>query len=197
MNAQTDTSSTNVTTVTMNDGRVVEFSGKKNLIKETIVGDGTAGVKLDFINGETRTYMVPTQHLMQSAAHGWSQKLGDSLAGLKDDNGNPASVDDMVETIDELFERINAGDWNARREGNGMAGSSVLAQALVKYFGNTKTIDEVKAWLKPQTQAAKVALRANPKIKPLIDEIEAAKANKAGGVDSDALLAGFDAPVAA
>lgn len=177
--ANEDTKS-DTTPVAMTDGRVVEFSAKKKLIKTqlTDADAGTAGVRLDFANGETRTYSVPAEHLLRAAAHGWSQKLGDALAGLKDEAGNDASIDDCVETIDDLFERISSGDWNAKREGSGMAGMSVLAQAMHEHFGGKKTLAEIKAFLKAKTQAEKIAYRRSPLLKPIIDRLEAAKAAK-------------------
>ena len=54
----------NITTVTMLDGRVVDFPGKRKLQKTYTIGeDGTVVVKLDFINGETRIFTIPPAEL--------------------------------------------------------------------------------------------------------------------------------------
>lgn len=171
---------TKVTTVTMTDGRVVDFPGKRRLIKESkIADDGTITVRLDFVNGETRTFTVPHSLLAKFAAHGAEQKLGDETAGLVD-------TDDAVMAVDELVERLNAGEWGVKRESNGMAGASVLAKALVEHTG--KSMEQIKQFLSGKSQAEKTALRANPKIKPIIERLESEKASKAAKVDTDALL---------
>lgn len=168
-----------VETVTMTDGRIVDFVGKRKLLKESFVKDGAVSVRLDFRNGETRTFTIPTALLTKFAAHGAEQKLGDEIAGLDD-------VEDAVMSIDTLTDRLNAGEWGVKREANGMAGTSVLVRALVEHTG--KSVEQIKTFLGPKSQAEKVALRNNPKVKPIVERIEAEKASKKSNVDTDALL---------
>lgn len=169
-----------ITTVTMEDGRVVDFAGKRRLLKETLeTADGKVQVRLDFVNGQTRLFTIPDNMLNKFAAHGASQKLGDEIASLKD-------TDDAVLAIDELIDRLYNGEWNTKREGDGLAGTSVLLKALVESTGQTP--EKVKEFLQKKTQAEKVALRNNPKIKPIVERLEAEKAAKASKVDTDALL---------
>src|SRR6185369_4077604 len=97
------------------------------------------GVRLDFRNGETRMFEVPAGLLLQFAGHGAEQKLGDETAGVDD-------VDDMTLAVDELIDRLNKGEWSMRREGTGVAGTSVLMRALVEYSG--KSIEQIKEYLK-------------------------------------------------
>jgi hypothetical protein len=175
---------TEITTVTMNDGRIVEFAGKRRLIKEQAIKDGKVGIRLDFVNGETRTFVLPDSLILKFAAHGAEQKLGDEIAGLKD-------IDDAVMAVDELVERLQKGEWNVARESNGLAGTSVLAKALVEFTG--KTPEQIKAFLSGKTQAEKVALRNNPKVKPIVERIEAAKAANGKTIDTDGMLAGLEA----
>lgn len=176
-----------VATVTMKDGRVVEFAGKRRLLKESIIeADGTVRVRLDFRNGETRLFTVPPSLMAKFAAHGAEQKLGDEIAGLKGEGGKEADIDDAVLAIDELIDRLYNGEWNVKTEGNGLAGTSVLIKALVEHTG--KAVDDIKAWLKPKSQAEKMALRNNAKIKPIVERIEAEKVAKAAKVDTDAML---------
>lgn len=171
---------TAVETVTMTDGRIVEFAGKRKLLKTTNVGaDGKVSVQLDFRNGETRLFTVPDNMLGRFAGHGAEQKLGDEIAGLQD-------TDDCVIAVDELIDRLYNGEWGVKREANGMAGTSVLVRALVEHTG--KTVDQIKAFLANKNQAEKVALRNNPKVKPIVERIEAEKASKKASVDTDALL---------
>ena len=171
---------TAVETVTMQDGRIVEFAGKRKLLKESLQSpEGKVQVRLDFRNGETRLFTLPDNLLAKFAAHGAEQKLGDEIAGLAD-------VDDCVIAIDELIDRLYNGEWSVKREANGMAGTSVLVRALVEHTG--KTVEQIKTFLSGKTQAEKVALRNNPKVKPIVERIEAEKASKGSKVDTDALL---------
>lgn len=171
---------TTVETVTMTDGRIVDFAGKRKLLKESLQSaDGKVQVRLDFRNGETRLFTIPDNMLAKFAAHGAEQKLGDEIAGLQD-------TDDCVIAIDELIDRLYNGEWGVKRESNGMAGTSVLVRALVEHTG--KTVEQIKAFLSGKSQAEKVALRNNPKVKPIVERIEAEKASKGSKVDTDAML---------
>lgn len=170
---------TAIETVTLTDGRIVDFAGKRKLLKESFVKDGVVSIRLDFRNGETRTFTLPSAMVLKFAAHGAEQKLGDEIAGLAD-------IDDAVMAIDALTERLHKGEWGITREANGMAGTSVLVRALVEHTG--KTVEQIKTFLSAKTQAEKVALRNNPKIKPIVERIEAEKASKKANVNTDALL---------
>lgn len=173
---------TEYTLVKMDDGREVEFAGKRRMLKESVIdADGKVSVRLDFVNGETRIFALPADMFSRFAGHGAEQKLGDEVAGLTD-------VEDAIIAIDELIERLNAGSWGiARVAGSGMAGTSVLARALVEHTG--KGMDAIKAFLAGKSQAEKVALRGNPNIAPIVARLEANKVKKAGvQVDTDALL---------
>jgi hypothetical protein len=181
-----------IETVKMDDDRVVDFPGKRQLLKSASINAeaNSVQVRLDFRNGETRLFTVPQSLLLQFAAHGAEQKLGDEIAGLKDPaTGQEASIEDKVLTIDSLMERLERGEWNERREGNGMAGASVLIRALCELRG--KSVEEVKAFLAPKTHAEKLALREVPAVKAIVQRLEAEKAAKRPRVDGEALLEGF------
>ena len=172
-----------VETVVLSDGRSVDFVGKRKMLKETIIEGDTVSVRLDFRNGETRTFTLPGELLLKFAGHGAEQKLGDETAGEED-------VDDMCLAVDDLIDRLNKGEWSMKREGGGMAGTSVLLRALMEL--SSKTVEQVKEFLKPLTQADKLALRNSPKVKPIVDRLEAEKVSKASKVDTNALLAGLE-----
>ncbi len=171
-----------IETVTMEDGRVVDFPGKRKLLKTSqISGDGAVQVRLDFRTGDTRLFTIPDAMLAKFAAHGAEQKLGDEIAGLDD-------TADCVLAIDELIDRLYNGEWGVKRETSGMAGTSVLLRALVESTG--KSAEQIKAFLSTKTHAEKTALRGNAKLKPIIDRLEAEKAaRKASTVDTEGLLA--------
>ena len=166
-------------TVTMDDGRVVEFAGKRKLLKESIHGAHGAQVRMDFVNGETRIFTINHDMMAKFATHGAEQKLGDEIAGLDD-------VEDCILAIDELMERLDRGEWSVKREVNGMAGTSVLARALVEHTG--KTIEVIKGFLASKSQAEKVALRQNPAVLPIVQRLESEKNKKKSNIDTDSLL---------
>lgn len=168
-----------VTTVKMTDGRAVDFTGKRKVIKEDLGEIEDMKFRMDFISGQTRIIVVPETLAPRFALHGAKQKYGDQLAGLTD-------VDDMVLAIDALDARIQKGEWNEEREGSGLAGTSVLLRALVEYGG--QDVETVKAFLSPMSNAEKLALRNDPAIKPIVDKIEAEKQSKAPKVDTAGLL---------
>jgi hypothetical protein len=173
-----------IETVAMTDGRVVDFAGKRKLLKESLTSeDGQVQVRLDFRNGETRLFTVPADLSAKFASHGAEQKLGDEIAGIPE-------VEDCILAVDNLIDRLYNGEWSQKRESNGMAGTSVLARALVEMSG--KTAEQIKEFLSGKTQAEKVALRNNAKLKPIVDRIEAEKASKTSNVDTDALLDELD-----
>lgn len=171
--------------VQLTDGRVVEFTGKREVLKNYTIEGGVVTVVLDFVNGETRTFVIPDAMVLQFAAHGAEQKLGDEYAGLKE-------IEDKVQAVDELLSRFAKGQFNTVREsgGNRASGGSVLARALVEVTG--KSLVEIKDFLSERSQAEKNALRANAKIAPVIARLDAERAAKAGdGVSVDDLLAGL------
>ena len=173
-----------INTVTLTDGRIVDFVGKRKLLKASeVTPDGKIQTTLDFVNGETRTFTIPDALLAKFASHGAEQKLGDEIAGVDD-------IEDAVMAIDDLIDRLYNGEWGVARDKSGLAGASILMRALVESTG--KTADEIKKFLSDKTAAQKAALRTNPKIKPIVDRLEAEKAaksaKKADAVDTDALL---------
>jgi hypothetical protein len=171
-------------TVAMDDGRTVDFPGKRKMLKDSIIKpDGTVQVRLDFVNGETRLFTIPDNLLAKFAAHGAEQKLGDEVAGLAD-------IEDGILAIDELMDRLAEGHWGVKREVSALAGASVLVKAMVEATG--KTPEVVKAFLATKTNSEKAALKANAKIAPIVARLEAGKKKKEKvEVDTDALLHGL------
>jgi hypothetical protein len=173
--------------VKMQDGREVEFVGKRKLLKDVMVDGAAVKVRFDFRNGETRTFQVPDALLLQFAGHGASQKIGDETAGEDD-------VDDMTLAVDELITRLNAGEWSAKKEGGGFGGASVLVKALVEV--TKKPIEEVKAFLKKSVEAGTTYQKLNDAfaedetVGPVIKRLKKEKAGDAK-VDTKALLGGL------
>ena len=178
--------------VTMSDGRKVEFAGKRQLLKTSLSSEeGGPAVILDFRNGASVRYQIPPTLLERFALHGAEQKLGDETAGTKD-------VDDMQLDVEALIERLDRGEWSIKREGGGMAGTSILLKALVEYGG--KSVEEVKAYLKDKSHNDKLAMRGSTRknkhgvsLKEIVERLESEKLAKGAKVDTDALLAGIEA----
>lgn len=196
-----------VENVTMSDGRVVGFAGKRKLVKETLIDDarialdgdtvtlaeGAVSVRMDFRNGETRTFAAPAGLIAQSIGHGLEQKLGDETAG-------ETEVEDMIIAVDDLIGRLSKGEWRVARETGGFAGASLVVRAIMEASG--KSQDEVKAFLqrkldaeqpdgKKLTRAALYSSFRKPgtKTAAIIERLE--KEKLAGGksaVDADAAL---------
>jgi len=178
-----------VETVQMEDGRKVDFVGKKKIDKDGLkLGDGTLAIRVDFRNGMTRTFPLRTDMIEKFATHGAEQKYGDQLAGAKDEHGQPLDIEDMGLELEALHKQLyEDGDWTTKRDASGMAGTSVLARALAEI--KSKTVQEILESLKKLSHKEKMALRLNPKVKPVVDRLEAEKAAKGTQVNSDEVLA--------
>ena len=181
---------TEIFPVKMDDGSIVDFTGKKQLIKTSTIADGKVTIRLDWRNGEFRVFEVPAALLLKFAAHGAEQKLGDEIAGLKGENGAEADIEDKVMAVDNLIDRLNSGEWSTRRESDGMAGTSILHRALCLVY-NQKP-EAIREYLRGLTAAQKKALRASPKLAPTIAELEAQRRTRAPQIDAGALLDGLE-----
>jgi hypothetical protein len=195
-----------VTLVEMNDGRKVEFTGKRTMLKEIILSEESVAVRFDFRNGQTLTAKVPAQHELYAAGHGYGQKLGDEVAGAKGEDGQPISDEDKFLAIEALHNRLTeSADWNKAAEGSGgsVSGASVVLKAIMEVSG--KTLAEVKAFIDKKLAAAEAsgqkltrqALYAsfrNPTSKTgvVIARLEADKKVKAPAADADALMSELD-----
>lgn len=199
---------TEVTTVTMTDGRSVNFAGKRKVNKETIIdaskieieGDvaqfaaGAVSIRMDFRNGETRLIPLPLSLLARFAGHGGEQKFGDELASSAAD---PMSEEDMVLAIDDLNSQIQAGNWGRGRAtgGGGVSGASIVVQAIMEATG--KDVATVKAYLQKKLDSDAALTRralydsfrvAGTKTGVIIKRLEDAKLAKTAKVDADAEL---------
>lgn len=197
--------------VSMADGRTVEFPKSRKSLSAVLEGaEGTFdGIRFDFVNGESRTLVlseVPEAVINYSACHGLKQKIADDWAGLKNEDGSPASIDDVVLACEEMMARLRNGDWAAQREaGDSTAGASIVIQALAEITG--KTVSEVKALLdkklakmkadaeaagqQPPTRQKLYATFRDPRsdIGKKIRELEEARAAKNALGDANALVA--------
>lgn len=167
---------TEYTKVKMTDGREVDFPGKRKVMKETLLDaskieisddqsilqlrPGAISVRMDFLNGETRTYAIPLKLVPKSAGHGGEQKFGDELASSASD---PMSVEDMVIATDDLFGLLESGEWTRGRASGagGVSGASIVIQAILEVTNARnakagkppKTLDDIKTFIKNRLDA--------------------------------------------
>lgn len=122
--------------------------------------------------------------------HGLKQKIGDAGAISRNpETGRSATTDDKFDAMGEVHERLVNGGWNKTRDGGDGGAGGLLFKALCKIKAD-KTPAEVRAYLEARTKEEQAALRKVPAIAAAIEEIKAANA-KDGGIDGEALLAGF------
>lgn len=154
------------------------------------------GTRLIFTGDNGRELAVSIEQLddairAQAMMHGLKQKIGDAAAISRNpDTGRSATTDDKFDAMAEVLNRLLAGQWNKTREaGEGSGAGGLLFKALCRIKAD-KTPAEVRAYLEARTKEEQAALRKVPAIATAIEEIKAAQA-KDGGIDGEALLAGF------
>lgn len=149
-------SKTEYTTVTTTDGREVQFAGKRKVNKDMLLDTskieidaaigiaqfsaGAVGIRMDFLNGDTRTIQLPLSLLAQFAGHGALQKFGDELAYTVKAGESAPTVEDFVLWIDDLNTVIQAGEWGRGRAegGGGVSGASLVLQAILEVFNQRR-----------------------------------------------------------
>lgn len=209
---------TEVVAVTLTDGRIVNFAGKRKVNKETIIDEsriqideaagiiqlqrGAVAIRMDFRHGATRLIELPLSLLARFAGHGGEQKFGDELAAPADKQLSP---EDMEIAIDDLNAEIQKGSWGKGRAagGGGVSGASLVVQALVEVTG--KDLATVKAYLQKKLDTTESLSRRalydsfraeGTRTSVVIKRLEAeklAKSAKASGIDADAELSSIGA----
>lgn len=158
------------------------------MIKNDEGGIGALGLR--FANGRTLALaasMLSDDILSYAIWHGLKQKLVDAAAISRNpETGRAASVDDKFEAVKAVYDRLLAGQWNAPREGAGASGG-LLFRALCRMYAGKKDEEAIREFLDTKTDAEKTALRKNPKVAAIIDEIRA-ESGKAALIDTDELL---------
>lgn len=149
-------------------------------------------LKLTCSNGEQQelnTTTLSPEIQLAAMLHGLKQKLVDAAAISRNpDTGRAASPEDKWAAVMEVYERITKpdGTWNKTREGGAGGSGGLLFRALVRLYPN-KTPDALREYLDGKTDAEKTALRKNPKVATVIEEIRA-ETGKVANVDTDELL---------
>lgn len=176
--------------VTMTDGRIVEFAGKRKMLKSPEFNeDGTWKLNhFDFRDGRTLTHNAPSADLRTAegelmihklAAHGSEQKVGDETAGAQ-------TISDMFDVVEACIDRLDRGEWYVEGAGEGARGMGILLKALVEFTG--KTADQLRPWLKGRSADERKALQGTPQIKPIIQRLQDEELSKAAHIDTGAMM---------
>ncbi len=136
-------------------------------------------VRLSQLTTEIRDY---------AALHGLCAKLVDAMAIPRStQTGLTASVGEKLGALREVFERITDPinpSWNKTREGGNGTNDSLLAQALCRMTGKSRT--EINTYLADKSREAKTALKSSPRVAEVIAQIQREKLS--AEVSADDLL---------
>ena len=161
---------------------------KRNAVITAQIADDT--LVLHFANGEVlelNANELSPEIRRMALLHGLKQKLVDAAAISRNpETGRPASPNDKFQAVKAVYDRLLSGQWNATREG-GSGNGGLLFQALCRMYEGRKTPEEIRAFLDTKTDAEKAALRKNPRVAAVIEEIRAEQ-GKTANVDVDELL---------
>ena len=173
----------------------IEF-GYRGQYDKTMTHEGAdcAALTLTFANGEQliiSTERLSNGLLYAAAAHGLKQKLVDAAAISRNpETGRAATVQDKYEAVKVVYDRLLSGAWNAVREGGGQSGG-LLFKALLRMYAGRKTEQDIRAFLEDKSDAEKTALRKNPRVAQIIEDIRA-ETGKAASIDTDSILEELD-----
>lgn len=144
--------------------------------------------------GETTLDLSKLSNVVADRAlqHGMIQRIRDAAALSRDDaTGASASPADKLAEMKALCDHYNSGavEWSPARDGVSRTSGQVvlLTRALCELFPE-KDSAVLRAKVQEMKPADRVALMASPKVKPIIDRIQA---DAVKGVDAEALLAGL------
>lgn len=126
----------------------------------------------------------------QAVVHGLKQKLVDAAAISRNtETGASATIQDKYEAVKEVAERLLAGEWNKRREAGAAGTGGLLKLALTRLYEGRMSGEQLDAWLTAKTDKEKAALRKNPKVAEIIEQIRAERAKDTPAGTADDLLA--------
>ena len=166
---------------------------QKKDIEASITEGGN--LTLTFRHGERLTVFVDqlAPEIQRAAMiHGLKQKLVDAAAISRDTaTGRAATISTKYDAVREIFDRITGENpsWNKPRAGGAGGQGGLLTRAIARY--KSVPVEAAKSYLDRLTDAQKQALRVDPRIAAIINQLRAESA-KPAGIDTDALLGGLD-----
>lgn len=128
----------------------------------------------------------PDNHY-QAQIHGFIQRISDAAAIPRDpETGESASAQDKFDAMQRLVDHYESGtpEWSRRPvAGEGKSGG-LLFKALCIMSAETKTPEEIKAWMATKTRTQLAKLRTTSKVAEVIESLRPVSL----AVDTDALL---------
>lgn len=120
----------------------------------------------------------------EAVMHGLKQKIGDAAAiGRNPETGRSATLADKRAAMRAVIERLQAGSWNAGRGEGGAPAGGLLFTALVRMYAGKKAEEDIHEFLAGKDDKQKAALRKNPRVAEIIEQIKAERA--ANGDDGE------------
>jgi len=154
------------------------------------INDAQDGMIINFSNGDAivvNTHEMSATILQYATMHGLKQKLVDAAAiSCNPETGRPATIGDKYDAVKSVYDRLMSGSWNKPREGGAAVAGGLLFKALCRMY-DTKTPEFIREFLAKKSDAEKTALRKNPRVASIIEEIKAENAKDDDG-SSDELL---------
>lgn len=126
--------------------------------------------------------------VQRAAIHGMIQRISDAAAISRDEEtGLPATPEEKLEAMSRLVAHYESGtsEWSRVAEAGPKGG--VLFKALCEMFPD-RDAKSIREWLDELSKKEQTALRADPKVKAIIDRMQA-EVGKSASVDTSALLA--------
>ena len=157
----------------------------------TAAVDGTK-LTLSFAHGKELAidfYRLSDEVRQYAAMHGLKQKLVDAAAiGRNPETGRSATIADKYEAVKAVYDRLLAGRWNAERGEGGAPAGGLLFAALVRMYDGKKSEEAIREFLSAKSDKEKAALRKNPRVASIIEEIKAERAADGEGEEPGADL---------
>ena len=162
---------------------------RENAAITVTIADDQHAMTLKFANGEeirVNRAELSDEILRHAVMHGLKQKLVDAAAISRNpDTGRSATVADKYAAVREVYDRLLAGNWNkGRGEGSGSGGAGgLLFRALCRLYSG-KTPEQIRTFLDGKGKEEQAALRKNPRVAAIIEEIKA-EMEKSAPTDGD------------
>lgn len=159
---------------------------------EATINESQDILTLTFIDGRELvldTHNLTPTVLAHATMHGLKQKLVDAAAISRDtETGRAATVNTKFDAVNDVLERLLAGEWNKRREGGAGTSGGLLYRALVRIYDGRKTPEQIKEWLATKSDGDQAAMRKAPNVAKVIDEIRAERATAGDDTVGQGLL---------
>lgn len=177
--------------------RILTMATINTTKKQSAIETTTNGLDLTLTFSDGRELIVRMSKLSdeiqrQAILHGLKQKLCDAAAISRDPvTGRAATIDTKYDAVKEVFDRLMSIDatWNKQREAGAGGSGGLLLASLARMYAGRKTKEDLRTFLDGKSLSEQAALRKNPRVAEIIEEIKAERAkDDDDGADSDEML---------